>query len=345
MYVVTRCEGGEDPETNPEQFEGRPLPQNWKVLERDSPFGEILDRVAEAKQKKMMDGRPRSLSQWTSPDGKRFVGAATTQETLPPGLYDISTDPNIGLYFENIPVKTEGLLRFPDSVADKVLQEIQNFWTREGTFAKYGLVHKRGILTFGPPGSGKTSLFTMVCKDIIERGGVAIRFGHPGLFLLGMHTLRDIQPETPVVVLMEDIDSILEQFPESMILNILDGVELVNKVCFLASTNFPEKLGQRVINRPSRFDKRIKIGHPSGEARKIYLEYLVSKGGSVTHSLDLDKWVGDTKDFSFAHLRELFIAVVILGDDYKEAIENLKAMKKAVSSDRGFGENDGGFLS
>ena len=42
------------------------------------------------------------------------------------------------------------------------------------------------------------------------------------------------------------------------------------------TTNYPEKLGARIINRPSRFDKRFKIDLPNAESRKIYFEYLIN---------------------------------------------------------------------
>lgn len=44
--------------------------------------------------------------------------------------------------------------------------------------------------------------------------------------------------------------------------------------------------------------------------------------------IDLDKWVEDTEEFSIAHLKELFTAVVILGDEYDDAIEALSCMKE-----------------
>ncbi len=48
--------------------------------------------------------------------------------------------------------------------------------------------------------------------------------------------------------------------------------------------------------------------------------------------IDIKKWVKDTEDFSIAHLKELFVAVIILGDDYAEALENLNCMKENISS-------------
>jgi len=257
--------------------------------------------------------------------------AARTIKTLPPGVYEIDSNSNTGLFFERIPVKTEGLIRFPDTNSYKVLEEIQKFWDRESIFKDYGLTYKRGMILYGPPGSGKSCTVQLVMHDVVERGGIVLEFGDPYLFVDGLRALRKIQPDTPVVVIMEDLDSLLESHNESEILNILDGVQDVYKVVFLATTNYPNKLGHRIMNRPSRFDKRFRIGFPSGKARRIYFEHLIGAAKVEELGIDLNKWVKDTDRLSIAHLKELFVAVVILDDDYRSAIKTLKAMKEDVN--------------
>jgi SpoVK/Ycf46/Vps4 family AAA+-type ATPase len=148
-----------------------------------------------------------------------------------------------------------------------------------------------------------------------------------------MRILREIERLTPIVVLMEDIDSILEAYSESEVLNILDGIDEIERTVFLATTNYPELLGARILNRPSRFDKRFKIDYPNTESRMMYLKHLVGKRKPEDLGINLNKWVKDTERFTIAHLKELFIAVVILGDDYHDAVETLRSMKEFISSE------------
>ncbi len=54
---------------------------------------------------------------------------------------------------------------------------------------------------------------------------------------------------------------------------------------------------------------------------------------TINQKIDVDKWVEDTKDLTFAHLKEIFVSVVILGHDYDETLKELESMKVAVSSD------------
>jgi SpoVK/Ycf46/Vps4 family AAA+-type ATPase len=110
-------------------------------------------------------------------------------------------------------------------------------------------------------------------------------------------------------------------------------VNSIDKACFLATTNYPERLGARIINRPSRFDKRFKIGYPKEASRRMYLEFLIGGEEKVRSlGIDLDMWVRDTEGFSLAHLKELFTAVVILDDSYEDAIRTLRSMRETPDS-------------
>jgi hypothetical protein len=316
----------------------------------DKELNEILEAVEEDRD--MCERPPRYFAdvteddeeeeilrikyeQWASSDNKSYFPAAKTRRTLPAGVYEINKSTS-GLYFERIPIKTEGLIQFPQSNSDKVIDEIKKFWEREDKFKEYNLTYKRGIILWGPPGSGKSCTIQIVMKDVIDRNGIVIKFTHPELFSDGIRILREIQSESPVIVLMEDIDAILEIYSESSVLNILDGVDQIDKMVFLATTNYPERLGARILNRPSRFDKRFKIGHPNAESRRLYFEHVIGQEKIEELQIDLEEWVDDTDGFSIAHLKELFIAVYILGDDYEASVETLASMKEQVMADDEF---------
>jgi hypothetical protein len=285
---------------------------------------------------------PGALVQWTTSDNNMFFPANHTTQVLPCGVYEIA-ECQRGIYFEKVPIKTEGLVRFPQTNSNKVLEEIQTFWTKESRFRSYDLSYKRGIMLWGPAGGGKSSTIQLIMKDVIDRSGIVIKFTHPTLFISGIRILRQVQPDTPVVIIMEDIDAILENFNESSVLNILDGCEQLDKIVFLATTNYPERLGARIVNRPSRFDKRFKIGYPNIESRRLYFESLMH-GDMDKLGVNLEQWVKDTKGFSLAHLKELFVAVCILGDDYKETICTLESMRERLHSDDDESSQKVGFI-
>lgn len=281
------------------------------------------------------------LKQFTTTDCKKFFAAGSTVTCLVPGTYSIKVDHSTGIYFQKIDIKTDGLLRFPNSNSEKVIKEISKFWDRESVFKKYKLNYKRGIFLYGPPGSGKSSTIQLISEDVVKRDGVVFKFHNPSLFSDGIRIFREIQPDTPVVVLMEDIDSTIESYNESDILNILDGVDQASKVVFLATSNYPERLSQRILNRPSRFDKRFKMDHPDENARRLYFKNLIDDDAINKCSIDIEEWISATENMSIAHLKELFVTVCILGNSYEESLEYLRNMSNIPRSDSDYNKKVG----
>lgn len=258
---------------------------------------------------------------WSNVGGGSYQAAIDTVPTLPPGMYDtVSTQ--TGLYFIKDDESDRDIIRFPEAPIDTVVSELEDFWEKGEAFTSHGLPHKRGILLHGPPGSGKSCTLQLIVRDVIERGGLV--FSYSGAFARAYHVLREVEPLRPLVVTMEDLDSIINPNNESQLLNVLDGIGEMHKVVFVATTNYPWKLGARIANRPSRFDRKVLVDHPNEESRRLYFETLMQPGDEV----DVDLWVKGTAGLSLAHLKELFVAVCILENDYKESLKVLREMKE-----------------
>lgn len=272
--------------------------------------------------------RFNSFVQWTTSDGDAFFPAGRVSKQLPPGYYDIGQTMTGELFFKRKAIKAEKLLRFPDSTFDKVLANIESFWELEERFAAEGIPYRRGIALYGPPGSGKTCILRIAIDDLVnKRKGIVIDFPSPHLFEEGYRVLRQIHANMPMVVLMEDLDSILDRHMESDVLNVLDGVTDIHNAVFLATTNYPQKLGSRILNRPSRFDQKYYVGMPSREAREMYIRTKLSDEDEI------QRWADDTEDFSIAHVKELFVANKIFGDAYDNALKVLREMSSTPSSE------------
>lgn len=246
-------------------------------------------------------------------------------DKLPPGLYSIEITMDGSIEFTRTEVKDTHLVALPDDSSEEILKEITAFWSREHIYRKFNVPYKRGLLMTGKPGTGKSSLIRLMMNELFKLGGIVLQFSRPELFEAGLNELRKKEPNTPVICLMEDIDSILEYCRETEVLNILDGVSKVDKVVFLATTNYPEQLEERFSNRPSRFDKTFDIAPPNTKSREIFLKSLFKVDESMIPK-NIDKWVSDTEGLSIAHLHELFVNVIAIGTEYGKAIETLKAM-------------------
>lgn len=283
-------------------------------------------------EERLMDKVDRSMK-WKVADDGLYTAVGHTVKTIPPGVYDIVVDSRGTVYWQEIVPRTEDIIRFPNAPIDEVVSEIERFWSREDQFRRYGLPFKRGILLHGPPGSGKSCTLQLVAREMVDRGGYVVQFNSVDHFVAGYRILRQVQPDAKLVVLMEDLDEILKgktSSGESRILNLLDGIESTDRVVFLATTNFPEHLGDRIANRPSRFDHRVLVAHPGENDRRLYLESLID--AEDDEPIDVDTYVNATDGLSLAHVKELFVASHILGESFGDCSRRLARMKTRASS-------------
>ena len=267
--------------------------------------------------------------------GNAYVPCEESVSQLPSGHYIVNSDPNRGLFFQKRDFSIDDLVDFPDSNSKAVITQIEQFWNLKEHFRNYGFLWKRGILLWGPPGSGKTSTVQIIAQKIIERNGIAVSVYNPLLTAAGLHILRRIEPERPVLGLIEDIDAIIHDWGESDLLALLDGENQIDNIVYLATTNYPQNLDLRFVNRPSRFDIIAKIGMPNENARRMYFK---AKSKSIDSSA-IEKWVKDTDGFSMAHLKEMLISVEVFGNAYDDVLDRLNAMINNKDENHNFESN------
>lgn len=282
---------------------------------------------SEAKEKmNEIDARYKASEMWAV-SGDNYFPCEKTEKKLKSGQYIINYSDQKGIFFTKKTINLDKLLVLPDSKSEVVLASIDNFWNREEKFREHGFLWKRGIMLWGPPGSGKTVLCQQLAAQIVKRGGISVYMSDPAFTAEGLRVLRTIESDRPIVVMIEDIDSIVERKGEAQMLALLDGELQIDNVVFVATTNYPERLDKRLVNRPSRFDEIIYIGMPSADARR---KYIVSKNPRLNDALpELEKWVKGTDGLSIAHIREIIIAVECLGNDLDKTMLRVAKMNKA----------------
>jgi AAA+ superfamily predicted ATPase len=280
--------------------------------------------------------------------GRIYRPCETAVHTMPSDIFLVRASPSLGIYFERQAQSFDELIHLPDSASDMVLKSIREFWAREQAFREYGFLWKRGILLWGPPGGGKTCTLHLIAREMMERNGLVI-YGDcdPGLLAEGLRLLRQIEPARPLVVILEDLDAIVRRHGEPEILSLLDGETQIDNVVFIATTNYPELLDQRLVNRRSRFDVVKKVGMPPADARRAYLK---AKNKRLSEHVNgdgrqLERWVEATNRFSIADLKELIILVEVFGKDFDEAVAQLRALMNETPSSDNEGKGPVGFYS
>jgi len=267
-----------------------------------------------------------NLCQWTVPESGVYFPIGETAPKLPAGYYKVAFFArNISFFRQTL--NTDNLLRFEDSKVDKILKEIDTFWDSRDKFETYGFLQKRGIILYGPQGSGKSASVQLIVKDIIERDGVVIMGDTPELLAEGLRKLRIVEPDRKLACVFEDIDAIIQREGEHPLLSILDGDIQVDRLLNLATTNYPERLDKRIVARPRRFDHLVFVDMPKESIRK---EYFLNKLN--LNKVEVSKWVKATDGLSFASMAELVVSVKCLGNDFEGTIKRLRQIEEAKAT-------------
>jgi AAA+ superfamily predicted ATPase len=197
----------------------------------------------------------------------------------------------------------------------QVVEDIELFLSQQSTFEKYRIPWKRGMLFLGPPGNGKTHMIRALVNHLARpclyiKSFESRYLSSQQCVAQAFERAREI---TPCVMILEDLDTLLTDETRSFFLNEMDGFASNHGIITIATCNFPEKLDPAILDRPSRFDRKYHFDLPNEEVRMNFLKEFSQR---FDESLQLDedglKLVGQqTEGFSFAYLKELYVAAAI----------------------------------
>jgi len=151
-------------------------------------------------------------------------------------------------------------------------------------FERVRLDPAKGVLLYGPPGTGKTLLAKAVANEadsnFISVKGPELLDKYVGESEQGV---RDVfakaRENAPTVVFFDEIDALagergtsggdagVGERVVSQLLTELDGLEALEDVVVVATTNRPELVDDALL-RPGRFDQHIHVGAPDREGRR-----------------------------------------------------------------------------
>ena len=194
----------------------------------------------------------------------------------------------------------------------EIQEDFQKFFASREVYERYKIPWKRGVLLIGPPGNGKTHTVKALINQTKQPCLYVKSFS--GCWGTDHDRIREVfaraRKTTPSILVLEDLDSLIDNDNRAFFLNELDGFAANTGVVVLATTNHPEKLDPAILDRPSRFDRKYFFALPARSEREAYfaswnktLEVRLRLSGEA-----LPKLVKDTDGFSFAYLKELFLS-------------------------------------
>jgi cell division protease FtsH len=197
--------------------------------------------------------------------------------------------------------------------AEDELVEVVDFLKNPRRYTKLGARVPRGVLLYGPPGSGKT----LLARAVAGEANAAFFSSSASEFVeaivgVGASRVRDLfkqaKEAAPAIVFIDELDAIgrsrsgnvsglsgghdEREQTLNQILTEMDGFDPDTNVIVLGATNRPEVLDPALL-RPGRFDRRIAVQAPDRKGRVEILK-IHTRSVPLGPDVDLDRIAAST---------------------------------------------------
>ncbi|CAK4080287.1 unnamed protein product [Aphanomyces euteiches] len=185
-------------------------------------------------------------------------------------------------------------------------------------FKTLGVKPPRGVLLYGPPGSGKTLIARAVAN---ETGAFFFLINGPEIMskMAGesesnlRKAFEEAEKNAPAIIFIDEIDSIapkrdktngeVERRIVSQLLTLMDGLKQRASVVVIGATNRPNSMDP-ALRRFGRFDREIDIGVPDENGR-LEIFRIHTRNMKLDDSVDPEAIARDTHGFVGADMAAL----------------------------------------
>jgi len=185
-------------------------------------------------------------------------------------------------------------------------------------FKTLGVKPPRGVLLYGPPGSGKTLIARAVAN---ETGAFFFLINGPEIMskMAGeaesnlRKAFEEAEKNAPAIIFIDEIDSIapkrdktngeVEKRIVSQMLTLMDGMKGRGQVVVIGATNRPNSI-EGALRRFGRFDRELDIGVPDDNGRLEILR-IHTKNMKLNADVKLEDIAANTHGFVGADLAQL----------------------------------------
>ncbi|EKX33080.1 CDC48-like protein [Guillardia theta CCMP2712] len=244
-----------------------------------------------------------------------------------PGDYCIVA-PDTVIFCEGEPIKREDEERLDDVGYDDIggvrkqlaqIRELVELPLRHPQlFKSLGIKPPKGLLMYGPPGSGKTLIARAVAN---ETGAFFFLINGPEIMskMAGesednlRKAFAEAEKNAPSIIFIDEIDSIapkrdkvngeVERRIVSQLLTLMDGLKARSHIIVMAATNRPNSIDP-ALRRFGRFDREVDIGVPDETGRMEVLR-IHTKNMKLSDDVNLEQVARETHGYVGADLAAL----------------------------------------
>lgn len=185
-------------------------------------------------------------------------------------------------------------------------------------FKTLGVKPPRGVLLYGPPGSGKTLIARAVAN---ETGAFFFLINGPEIMskMAGesesnlRKAFEEAEKNAPAIIFIDEIDSIapkrdkangeVERRIVSQLLTLMDGLKQRASVVVIGATNRPNTMDP-ALRRFGRFDREIDIGLPDENGR-LEIMRIHTRNMKLADDVDAEAIAKETHGFVGADMAAL----------------------------------------
>ena len=175
-----------------------------------------------------------------------------------------------------------------DDAKERLQETVQWPLEHADAYEQVALEPAKGVLLYGPPGTGKTLLAKAVANEansnFISIKGPELLNKYVGESEKGVREVfSKARENAPTVVFFDEIDAIASERGRgvgdsnvgervvSQLLTELDGLEELEDVVVIATTNRPDLIDDALL-RPGRLDRHVEVSEPDEAARREIFE-------------------------------------------------------------------------
>src|SRR5438093_599498 len=205
-----------------------------------------------------------------------------------------------------------------EEVKMKLREAVEMPLKEPDAFKRMGIRPPRGILLYGPPGSGKTLLAKAVATEseanFISIKGPEVMSKWVGESEKAVRMIfKKAKQVAPCIVFLDELDAIahvrgfdtdsgVSERVVNQLLTSMDGLETLEGVCVIGATNRPDRLDPAML-RTGRFDRILLVPTPNKDARLAILK--VHTKGMPLEGVDLEELAVDLDGYSGADIEGL----------------------------------------